>query len=54
MGISFRRRKKIGKNTHLNMSKSGASITHKIGPLTINSRGRVTLRLGKGLTWRIK
>ncbi|AKK05760.1 putative DUF4236 family protein [Corynebacterium mustelae] len=54
MGISFRKRKKIGKNTTLNVSKSGASISHKFGPVTVNSRGNITVRLGKGLTWRLR
>jgi len=53
MGLIFRKTKKIGKNTRLNFSKSGVSVTEKLGPVTINSRGRITIRLGKGLTWRL-
>ncbi|MBT1002215.1 DUF4236 domain-containing protein [Paenarthrobacter sp. DKR-5] len=53
MGLIFRRTKKLGKNTKLNFSKSGVSVSRKAGPVTVNSRGRITIRLGKGLTWRL-
>ncbi|WP_306864712.1 DUF4236 domain-containing protein [Arthrobacter bambusae] len=53
MGIFFRRTKKLGKNTRLNFSKSGVSLSRKAGPVTVNSRGRITIRLGKGLSWRL-
>lgn len=52
MGLLFSRRKKIGKNTTANLSKGGISLTRKAGPASINSRGRVTVRLGKGLSFR--
>lgn len=48
----FNRRKKIGKGTSLNLSKSGASISKKLGPVTLNSRGKGSLRLGKGKSFR--
>lgn len=54
MGLIYRRRKRLGARSWLNVSKSGASVSEKLGPLTVNSRGRVRLRLGKGLSWRIK
>lgn len=53
MGLIFRRTKKIGKNTRLNISKSGISASHRKGPVTINSRGRITIRLGKGISFRL-
>ena len=53
MGLIFRKTKKLGKNTRANVTKSGVSVTRKFGPLSINSRGRVTLRLFKGMSWRI-
>jgi hypothetical protein len=52
VGLSYRRRARIGKNTYLNASKSGLSVSRRIGPVTVNSRGRTTVRLGKGLTYR--
>ncbi len=54
MGFFFRRRKRLGKNTSLNISKSGASVSRKAGPITFNSRGRGSIRLGKGKSWRFK
>ena len=53
MGLIFRKRQNIGNNTHVNYSKSGVSVTKKLGPLTINSRGQVRIRLAKGLSWRL-
>ena len=52
MGFSYRRRARLGKNTYLNASKSGFSISRRIGPVTFNSRGRTTVRLGRGLSYR--
>ncbi len=52
MGITFRKRKKLGKNSWLNLSGSGASASTRVGPVTINSRGGFSVRLGKGLNYR--
>ena len=52
MGMQFKKRKKIGKNTHLNIS--GASVSHKAGPVSMSSRGHVSIRLGKGISFRKK
>lgn len=54
MGILFRDRKKVGKNSWINFSKSGASVSTKIGPLTVNSRGGVWVKLPGGLNYRGK
>ncbi|HEX9227872.1 MAG TPA: DUF4236 domain-containing protein [Arthrobacter sp.] len=53
MGLSFRKTIKLGKKTSLNVSKTGVSASRRMGPVTVNSRGKVTIRLGKGLTWRL-
>lgn len=53
MGLSFRKTIQLGKKTRLNVYKSGISASRKAGPVTINSPGRVTIRLGNGLTWRL-
>lgn len=53
MGLSFRKTVRLGKKSKLNFSKSGVSVSRKAGPVTVNSRGKVTIRLGKGLTWRL-
>ncbi|GAB3790368.1 DUF4236 domain-containing protein [Nocardioides ungokensis] len=54
MGLAFYRRKRIGRGLNLNFSKSGASVTKKVGPLSLSSRRRGSIRLGKGLSWRFK
>lgn len=54
MGLFFRKSKRVGKNTRANFSKSGVSISRKAGPLTVNSRGRASVRLGKGKSFRKK
>lgn len=52
MGISYRKRIKIGDGTFVNISKSGISISQKVGKTTVNSRGTMTVNLGNGLTYR--
>ena len=52
MGIFFRKRTKLGKDSWLNWSKTGVSGSKRIGPVTINSRGGFSVRLGKGLNDR--
>ncbi len=52
MGITYRKRKKVGKNSWLNWSKSGVSGSKRIGPLTINSRGGLWVNLPGGLNFR--
>jgi hypothetical protein len=53
MGILYRKRAKLGKNSWANVSKTGASLSTRVGPFTVNTRGRVTVRLGNGLSWRL-
>ncbi|QGU05539.1 DUF4236 domain-containing protein [Corynebacterium comes] len=52
MGITYRKRKKLGRNSWLNLSGSGASASTRIGPVTINSRGGIWLDLPGGLNYR--
>lgn len=52
MGISYRKRIKVGDGTFLNISKNGVSISQKVGKTTINSRGTTTVNLGNGITYR--
>jgi hypothetical protein len=54
MGFFIRKSKRVGKRGRVNVSKSGLSYSHKLGPFTVNSRGRVTLRLGKGIGFRLR
>ncbi|MBU6314942.1 MAG: DUF4236 domain-containing protein [Acidobacteria bacterium] len=52
MGFYIRKRVRVGKNTFLNLSKRGASVSQRFGPFTVNSRGRTNVRLGNGLGYR--
>lgn len=53
MGLVFRRTKRLGRRTRLNVSKTGVSVSHRRGPVTVNSRGRISIRLGRGISWRL-
>ncbi|AKK11860.1 DUF4236 domain-containing protein [Corynebacterium uterequi] len=52
MGLYFRKRQKLGKDSWLNLSGSGVSASKKIGPITINSRGGLWVNLPGGLNFR--
>ncbi len=52
MGFRYQKRVRTGKNSWLNISKSGVSGSAKVGPMTFNSRGRKSIRLGSGLSYR--
>lgn len=54
MGFVFSKRVRLGRRTSLNLSKSGASVSHRRGRVTGSSRGRVSVRLPFGLSWRFK
>ena len=54
MGFVFRSRNGIGKGTFLNLSKSGASVSKRVGRASLSSRGRGSIRLFKGLSYRFK
>lgn len=52
MGFIFRKRIRTGRNSWLNVSRHGVSASRRVGRVTVNSRGRVTVRIAKGLTFR--
>jgi hypothetical protein len=52
MGFVFNRRKRLGKGTTLNISKSGASVSKRKGPISVSSRGKGSVRLGKGIRFK--
>lgn len=52
MGLNFRKRQKLDKDSWLNYSGSGVSASRRFGPVTVNSRGGFSVRLGKGLNFR--
>jgi hypothetical protein len=54
MGLIFHRSWRLGRAGRLHASRSGLSYSHRLGPFTWNTRGRLTLRLGRGFSWRIR
>ena len=52
MGISYRKRVRTGRGSWLNLSKRGASVSMRKGPVTVNSRGRFSVRIAPGLSYR--
>jgi hypothetical protein len=52
MGFSFRRSLSLGKGRRLNISKRGASVSQRIGRVTLNSRGGGSIRILPGLSFR--
>jgi hypothetical protein len=52
VGFVFRKSKSLGGGARLNMSKRGPSVSQKVGPLTVNSRGRGSVRVAPGLSFR--
>lgn len=53
MGLVVRKRIKLDNGTYLNLSKSGVSLSKKIGNVTVNIRSGVTINLGKGVSYKI-
>ncbi|HLP22998.1 MAG TPA: DUF4236 domain-containing protein [Microbacteriaceae bacterium] len=51
MGFRYRNRIKLAKGLWINLSKSGASLSAKAGPFTVNSRGRTTTHIAPGLSY---
>ncbi len=52
MPLNYRKRVRVAKNSWINLSKRGASGSVRAGPFTFNSRGRSSVRLGRGLSYR--
>lgn len=52
MTLQFQKRKRVG-NTGVNLSKSGVSLSRRAGPLTVSTRGRASVRIMPGVSWRL-
>src|SRR5262245_47205530 len=52
MSLRYQKRKSLGGGRTLNVSKTGMSVSQRVGPLTLNSRGRGSLRIAPGLSYR--
>jgi hypothetical protein len=54
MPFYFRKRVAVTPTTRINVSKTGASVSKRVGRVTFNSRGRVSVRVLPGLSFRMK
>jgi hypothetical protein len=52
MGLVFRKRIRLDGSTAANVSGTGASVSKRVGRLTVNSRGRGSIRIMPGLSFR--
>ena len=52
MGLVFGKRIRIGENETVDLSTRGASVATRIGRVTVNSRGRGSIRILPGLSVR--
>ena len=53
MGLLIRKSLRGPRGSRVHLSRRGVSVSERFGPVTINSRGHVTLRLLPGVSWRI-
>lgn len=51
MGLNFYKSIKLGKHLKMNIGSKGVSFTTKVGPVSINSKGKKTINLGNGLKY---
>lgn len=54
VGLNYRRRKRLGKSAWLNVSRSGASVSRRVGRVTFNSRGGGSFRIARGLSFPLE
>ncbi len=52
-GLVFRKRIRLGANETVNLSKGAASAAKRVGQVTVNSRGRGSIRILPGLSVRL-
>ena len=53
MGLRIRKSVRIVKGVNLNLSGSGVSVSGKAGPVTLNSRGRASVRIAPGVSYQV-
>jgi hypothetical protein len=54
MGFVYRKSLPFGRGRRLTLSKSGASVSQRLGRVTLSSRGRGSVRLLPGLSYRFR
>lgn len=52
MSFNVRLRVPLGRWLWANLTRSGPSLSGRLGRFTAGTRGGVSVRLGRGLTWR--
>jgi hypothetical protein len=52
MPFYVRKSASLGRGTRVNLSKTGLSVSKRVGRVTANSRGRVSVRILPGLSFR--
>jgi len=52
MNLNVRLRVPLGRWLWANLTRSGTSLSARRGRVSANTRGGVSVRLGRGLTWR--
>ena len=53
MGFVYRKRVRLSRGAHMNVSKRGVSVSERAGRLTFNSRGRISVRVLPGVSFRL-
>ena len=54
MGLVWRKSLRLGRRSRVNLGRSGASVSRRVGPVTLNSRRRMSFRLPFGFSHRSK
>lgn len=54
MGFTFRKSRRLGRASRLNLSGTGASVSRRHGPVTVSSRGRGSVRILPGVSFRFR
>lgn len=52
MSVQYRKSKSLGNGRRLNISHRGVGVSQRVGPLSVSSRGNLSLRLAPGLSFR--
>lgn len=53
MGLTWSKRKRVTPNTTVSVGKTGATVSKRVGPVSVNSKGKASIRLPGGFRFRI-
>lgn len=54
MGLIIRKRANLTKAAHVNLSKTGGSLSTRVGHVTLTSRGSMSVRVLPGVSYRTR